>query len=438
MSTQLAITIPVLVPSATAATGTPTQGGAPPRARSARRTFQGQLETAQQAQAAATVAPIDLEQGVFAPEAMGTEPGVAEPGVVDPGVAPGNAPGFAPAADTAHGTPTKAFAPATEGASERADERRPRRTSNPTIVVPPLVPPLVPQTHLPPTRGARAASPRLASGSSPAIPCAAPVAAPVVANPTATNEQAGSAQPTTGTAVAAAAGAMLGKAAAQVAGAVLVPASTRKASPSKPPPPAAAADATAPERARRPSQGVTDPAAPPPLTPLEQAVHDLIDHLRDADHAGGREDRSSSHADRALQAMISTPATTTAPVALSANRAVAPSVHAAPVREQAEQAAPSNPSHVHLVIDDGERIVVTVAVRGDEVIARVRGGDDATAAAFARNAGVLDDAMRARGLHLADLQTGRDNADPRRPPREPRERPEDERAQPRFNLEDTP
>ena len=92
-------------------------------------------------------------------------------------------------------------------------------------------------------------------------------------------------------------------------------------------------------------------------------------------------------------------------------------------------------SHVHLVIDDGERLVVTVAVRGNEVIAHVRGDNEATAAVLARNAGVLDDAMRARGLNLAELQTGRDPAQPERHHHRQEER---ERPQPRFRLEENP
>jgi hypothetical protein len=108
-----------------------------------------------------------------------------------------------------------------------------------------------------------------------------------------------------------------------------------------------------------------------------------------------------------------------------------------PMREPtpAEQMQNANPSHVHLVIDDGERLVVTVAVRGDQVMTHIRGDNQETANAFARNAGVLDEAMRARGLNLAELQTSHDPS-PHERQQTPRPQPERERAQPRFRLEE--
>jgi len=99
---------------------------------------------------------------------------------------------------------------------------------------------------------------------------------------------------------------------------------------------------------------------------------------------------------------------------------------------------PANPSHVHLVLDDGpERTVVTVAVRGNEVHVALRTSDDATAAALARNAASLDHAMRSRGLDLQDLTAEREPRD-RHPQQdaEPRERrPRDAE---RFSLEEKP
>ena len=86
------------------------------------------------------------------------------------------------------------------------------------------------------------------------------------------------------------------------------------------------------------------------------------------------------------------------------------------------------------MIDDGaERVVITVAVRGSEVNVALRGQDDATTAALARNAGSLDHAMRARGLDLASLMTGRDPDSQQRPDRDQRER---ERNQQTFSLEE--
>lgn len=79
------------------------------------------------------------------------------------------------------------------------------------------------------------------------------------------------------------------------------------------------------------------------------------------------------------------------------------------VRDPAPLPENPNPSHVHLVIDDGaERVVVTVAVRGTEVNATIRGGDDQTAAAIARNAASLDHALRAGGLDLSSFTSERD------------------------------
>jgi|GEM_PF-3703846 len=79
------------------------------------------------------------------------------------------------------------------------------------------------------------------------------------------------------------------------------------------------------------------------------------------------------------------------------------------VREPAPLPENPNPSHVHLVLDDGpERVVVTVAVRGNEVNATIRGGDEQMAAAIARNAASLDHALRAGGLDLSSFSSERD------------------------------
>jgi len=167
-----------------------------------------------------------------------------------------------------------------------------------------------------------------------------------------------------------------------------------------------------------------DPEVPPPMTPLEQAVHDLIDQIRDT------KEESKPHAEP-IDAIPTAPAVY-APIE---DRDVAPAVPVAPVRElDAEAAQPLNPSHVHLVIDEAERIVVTVAVRGDNVFAHVRGGDDATQAALARNAATLDTAMRARGLQLTDFQASRDgfsDTEHEQPPQRERET-----KQPKFTLEE--
>jgi hypothetical protein len=172
------------------------------------------------------------------------------------------------------------------------------------------------------------------------------------------------------------------------------------------------------------------------MTPLEQAVHDLVGQITGRDPAR----------DRPARPVADT--TTTEPIALpglpppltGARDAAAPTVAAPAHTASAAQPPelPTNPSHVHLVIDDGpERVVATVAMRGSEVHVALRATDEATAAALARNAGALDHAMRSRGLDLGGLTSEREPRD-QRPSQdtEPRERrPRDAK---RFELEEKP
>ena len=177
------------------------------------------------------------------------------------------------------------------------------------------------------------------------------------------------------------------------------------------------------------------------MTPLEQAVHDLIGrviehetgHLRvaklDDDHASDASDASLAPFHLLAQAHVASGARDPAAPAAVPARAAAPVQLPEP---------PANPSHVHLVLDDGaERTVVTVALRGTEVHVAMRSTDDATAAGLARNAASLDHAMRARGLALAELTADREPTD-RQPSRdhERRERRAPD-AEP-FKLEETP
>jgi len=146
-----------------------------------------------------------------------------------------------------------------------------------------------------------------------------------------------------------------------------------------------------------------------PLTPLEQAVQALISSLDDDDSN-----------------LIDTPAMVASipeVKLLSIQHADAPAPVTA-VKEPQVATQNSNPSHVHLVIDDGaDRVVVTVAVRGNEVNVALRGQDEATTAALARNAGSLDHAMRARGLELTGMMTQRDpESQKQRPDRDAQER----------------
>jgi hypothetical protein len=192
--------------------------------------------------------------------------------------------------------------------------------------------------------------------------------------------------------------------------------------------PGAAAAALAPSPPSLQAQ-LTGGGALAALSPLEQAVHDLLDQL--ADDAPEGSDPGAHGADlAALHALgAAAPAASDGPdPAIAPVRAALPS----PPPE-----LPGQPSHLHLVLDDGpERVVMTVAMRGSDVHVALRASDDATSAALARNAASLDHAMRARGLALGELITERDPRDRRQSPdRQPGEPQPD--AEP-FALEETP
>jgi len=146
----------------------------------------------------------------------------------------------------------------------------------------------------------------------------------------------------------------------------------------------------------------------------------LIGQLGDQKHAGkARSDDADPLADvtgdptasqTALGQLATQPASPHAVPATSRAAELDPTRPAA-LAQPAD--APSNPSHVHLVLDDGpDRVVVTVAVRGNDIHVALRGNDDATTNALARNAATLDHAMRARGLQLSQLTAEREPAQP--------------------------
>jgi Flagellar hook-length control protein FliK len=198
---------------------------------------------------------------------------------------------------------------------------------------------------------------------------------------------------------------------------------------------AAATVADAPEQAQATSRAtivqvlasVKPEAAPePPLTPLEQAVHDMLSELSD------HKDAPKPDVTMA-QALQLAPATTIAPT-----EGPTELKQAAPVAAQQPQELVSQ-NHAHLVFDDPNgRIVMTVAIRGTEVNVSMRASDDSTTAALARNAGSLEEAMRGRGLQLAKFDAQRDL------PREQREKPMYEKSTvkksdgERFTLEENP
>ena len=106
------------------------------------------------------------------------------------------------------------------------------------------------------------------------------------------------------------------------------------------------------------------------------------------------------------------------------------------VREPAP--LPEQPtSHMHLVVGEGDqRMVVTVAVRGDQVTTTVRGGDEQMQAALARNAASLDHAMHTKGLDLSSFTAERDTTDRHQNQHEAPDRADREDAQEQFRLEE--
>ncbi len=200
-----------------------------------------------------------------------------------------------------------------------------------------------------------------------------------------------------------------------------------------PPPTKVAANTNAPELAI-------------PLSPLEQALQDLVDRIQPVEP-----DADELEEPEALPTMPegSSP-TIHMPVAaemdLPSARPTPPTDAPTPVTDleklaelQATQAETA--SHVNLVIDDGDaRIVLAVAVHGQDVRVAMRAGDDHLAASLARNAASLDHALHARGLDLAELANeSNQQRDPRegRSQQQPqRERPEQPQATTQFRIEE--
>jgi hypothetical protein len=136
------------------------------------------------------------------------------------------------------------------------------------------------------------------------------------------------------------------------------------------------------------------------MTPLEQAVHDLLSELADKKAPAGNTAMTGATFQLAPTSSVLAP--------ISATPDVQPAGPIAPAPPPAELVSQN---HAHLVFDDPNgRVVMTVAVRGSEVNVSVRATDDSTAAALARNAASLEDAMRGRGLQLAQFDAQRDLA----------------------------
>ncbi len=166
--------------------------------------------------------------------------------------------------------------------------------------------------------------------------------------------------------------------------------------------------------------------AQPPLTPLEQAVHDMLSDLAEKKQA-------APDAATAMQGVSMVPQQTSlAPIDVALEIQ-----HAAPIMAQQPQELVSQ-NHAHLVFDDPNgRVVMTVAVRGNDVNVTMRASDDSTAAALARNAGSLDEAMRGRGLSLAQFDSQRDLAREQNRDKPAYEQRDKQSKQPAFTLEES-
>ena len=193
---------------------------------------------------------------------------------------------------------------------------------------------------------------------------------------------------------------------------------------------AAAGDAAIPPELAVAALVAKPDAAKPelPMTPLEQAVHDLLSAL-----GTGTEEHA-----RPEPAMPQAPlAPTVAP--LDRPEAIAAPL---PVAEVAPAQTPTelvSQHHAHIVLDEpGLRVVMTVAVRGSEVTVNVRSSDDQTAAALARNAGSLDEAMRAQKLDLSQFTAEHETPRDRDRPTHDREPERNAKSSEPFTLEETP
>ncbi len=173
-------------------------------------------------------------------------------------------------------------------------------------------------------------------------------------------------------------------------------------------------------------QSPSPQAAAPALTPLEQAVHDLISQLpRHDDPEEPIAQTATAPLHTAAPPLVATPQ---APQPLLAPMRNAPVLAPTAIAEPRPLPEMAAPSHLHLVLgDDSDRVVMTIAVRGADVNVTLRASDDQTAASLARNAASLDHALRARGLNLTELaaehdhQDRRDSSDRPAPERDPRD-----------------
>jgi hypothetical protein len=140
-----------------------------------------------------------------------------------------------------------------------------------------------------------------------------------------------------------------------------------------------------------------------PATPLERAVQDLIEAIKPKDK----------------DEPIAMPVAQVAAAPSDGPAKADPGAPVAPVHVVTPAPVIEAMSHAHLVLGDGDqRVVVTVAVRGDNVHVALRGTDEHLMAAMARNVTTLDDSLRHRGLALSEMKTTDDSQDAKDAPKE--------------------
>ena len=189
----------------------------------------------------------------------------------------------------------------------------------------------------------------------------------------------------------------------------------------------------------RVSQRPAGPPPPPPPTPLEQAIHDLLSQLLPA--ARPVEPEPEPEPDLLIPDSFAAVVTTATPSAPAAPDEPAPLSPSAPVERAADPTPPESlapPSHLRLVLGDdpADRVVIAVRLRGEQVSVSLQTSDDSTAAALARNAPVLAESLRVRGVELADLQSSSSSTLPDRERRAPRR--DDREPAPTTRNDDDP
>lgn len=178
------------------------------------------------------------------------------------------------------------------------------------------------------------------------------------------------------------------------------------------------------ERPRDRQAPASTPVASEPSAP-RASVPAVAGPAPARDAATGGEPRPLA-VDALVASAAATPQTVFAPGAAPtpSTASAAPASAPATLTRHAETSPAGTPGRMRLVLGDADaRVVVDVAVRGDDVRVAFRSPDEHAAAALQRNGNVLAEAMRDHGLALAQLQatveTTGDAPERRRQRREP-------------------